>query len=113
MLRRTQNSKSTGKDNKICFKDIEINLETYGVSVGNEIVTLSKHEFDILKLLMEYPNKVFTKNNLYETVWDNEFIGDDNTINVYISRIRSKLIKVNPNEEYIQTVWGIGFKMKT
>lgn len=52
---------------------------------------------------------MFTKLNLYQYVWNDEFLGDDNTINVYISNIRSKLAKANPSEEYIQTVWGIDF----
>ena len=62
---------------------------------------------------MSNPNKVFTKNNIYESVWNEEFVGEDNAVNVHISNIRQKLAKVNSNESYIQTVWGIGFKMQT
>ena len=69
-------------------------------------------EFLILKLLMENPGKVFTKNNIYESVWTEEYLGEDNAVNVHISNIRQKLAKVNKEETYIQTVWGIGFKMK-
>ncbi len=112
LLRRARNSETAQGEHKLRFKDIEMDQETYEVRVGNEPVALSKHEFDILKLLMENPRRVFTKNNIYETVWGDEYIGDDNTINVHISRIRSKLAKVNVAEDYIQTVWGIGFKMK-
>jgi two-component system, OmpR family, response regulator len=112
LLRRAQNSGETKAAHKIGFKDIEIDPETYQVWVGNEVVPLSKHEFEILKLLVENPKRVFTKNNIYETVWGEEFLGDDNTINVHISRIRAKLAKANPHQEYIQTVWGIGFKME-
>ncbi len=111
LLRRTQNSRAPRKNDKIHFKDIEIDLQTHQVRVGQELVILSKHEFEILKLLAENPRRVFTKNNIYETVWGQEFFGDDNTINVHISRIRSKLAQASPDEEYIQTVWGIGFKM--
>ena len=57
------------------------------------------------------PAKVFTKSNIYESVWNEEFLGEDNAVNVHISNIRQKLAKVNPEETYIQTVWGIGFKM--
>ena len=60
---------------------------------------------------MLYPNKVFTKANLYEKIWNDEFLGDDNTVNVHISNLRSKLAKVDPDTEYIRTVWGIGFKI--
>lgn len=113
LLRRTLSSQTAERKTKLCFKDLEIDMETYEVKLQNEAIILSKHEFEILKLLMGNPKRVFTKNNFYETVWGEEFIGDDNTINVYISRIRSKLERINSDEEYIQTVWGIGFKMKT
>ena len=95
----------------IIFKDIVLNLDEYDASINNKAASLSKREFEILKLLMSHPKKVFTKNNLYESVWQDEFMGDDNTINVHISKIRAKLAKLNSGEEYIQTVWGIGFKM--
>jgi len=95
----------------IIFKDIVLNLDEYDASINNKAASLSKREFEILKQLMSHPKKVFTKNNLYESVWQDEFMGDDNTINVHISKIRAKLAKLNPGEEYIQTVWGIGFKM--
>ncbi len=113
LLRRTRTGPVVGENRKIHFKDIEIDLDTFEVRVGHEEVILSKHEFEILKLLAENPKRVFTKSMIYETVWGEEFIGDDNTINVHISRIRAKLARVNPAEAYIQTVWGIGFKMDT
>lgn len=99
------------EDNKLFYKNISIDTETYSVMVGDTSVSLTKREFLILELLMKYPKKVFTKSNLYEHVWNEEFFGDENTINVHISNIRSKLAKANASEEYIQTVWGIGFKM--
>jgi DNA-binding response OmpR family regulator len=99
------------ENNKLSYKDISIDTETYSVQVGGTPVSLTKREFLILELLMKYPKKVFTKSNLYEHVWNDEFFGDENTINVHISNIRLKLAKANPSGEYIQTVWGIGFKM--
>jgi len=95
----------------VTFKDITINLDEFDAFINDKGAGLSKREFEILRLLMSHPKKVFTKNNLYESVWQDEFMGDDNTINVHISKIRSKLAGLNPDEEYIQTVWGIGFKM--
>lgn len=95
----------------LTFKDIMINLETMKVEVAGIEVNLSKREYKILECLMKYPKKVFTKANLYESVWEDSFMGDENTINVHISNIRNKLAKASPNEDYIQTVWGIGFKL--
>jgi len=96
----------------LTFRDLTLDLEQYDAFIDNQPLHLSKREFDILKLLMQYPKKVFTKNNLYESVWKDEFLGDDNTINVHISKLRSKIAKARPDDEYIQTVWGIGFKLK-
>jgi len=93
------------------YKDIALDTDVYDAYVNGTKANLSKREFEILRLMMSHPHKVFTKNNLYESVWGGEFLGDDNTINVHISKLRSKLHTANPDTEYIQTVWGIGFKM--
>lgn len=109
--RYNQTSSFSGANNKLKYKDISIDTDTFTVEVGDAPVSLTKREFLILELLMKYPKKVFTKSNIYENVWNDEFYGDENTINVHISNIRLKLARVNPSVEYIQTVWGIGFKM--
>ena len=96
----------------LCFKDITLDTDYFDAISGSKKAGLSKREFDILHLLMSHPNKVFTKNNLYESVWGGEFLGDDNTVNVHVSKIRAKLNAISPDKEYIQTVWGIGYKMK-
>ena len=62
--------------------------------------------------MVAHPQKVFTKNNLYESVWGEAFFGTENTVNMHISRLRGKLQAVNPSIEYIKTVWGVGFKME-
>lgn len=56
---------------------------------------------------------MFTRANLFEAVWKDEFIGDYNTVNVHISNLRAKISKIDKENEYIQTVWGIGFKLKS
>jgi len=106
---------SANGDNKkstIQYKDIQIEPEEFRVTVAGEEVRLTRREYLILELLMKNPGKVFTKNNIYESVWNEEFFGEDNAVNVHISNIRQKLAKVNADETYIETVWGIGFKMK-
>ena len=82
------------------------------VQVAGEEVSLTKREYLILELMMRHPGKVFTKSNLYQSVWNEEFLGQENAVNVHISNLRQKLAKISPEETYIQTVWGIGFKMK-
>ena len=93
-------------------KDLELCLESFDALAGGNKAGLSKREFEILKLLMSHPKKVFTKNNLYESVWGGDFLGDDNTISVHISNLRNKLQAASPGSDYIQTVWGIGYKMR-
>lgn len=99
-------------DNKINHKNLMLDKESRQVSVKDIEISLTVREFDILELLISNKNKVFTRANLFESVWGNEFLGDDNTVNVHISNLRSKIAKVDKSEEYIQTVWGIGFKLK-
>jgi DNA-binding response OmpR family regulator len=99
-------------DKKILkHKELILNRETIEVSLKGQVIPLTAREYTILELLMSYPSKVFTKANLFEHVWDDKYLGDDNTVNVHLSNLRSKLAKADPEEEYIHTVWGIGFKM--
>jgi DNA-binding response OmpR family regulator len=100
------------QQSELVYKDLLLDLETFDAYIHGCAAGLSKTEFSVLKLLISHPKKVYTKNNLYESVWGGEFMGDDNTINVHISKLRAKLAKMNPEADYIQTVWGIGFKMK-
>lgn len=102
--------RETGK--VLAYKDIRIQQEDFLVLVGGQEVSFTKREYLILELLMSNPRKVFTKANIYASVWKEEFLGEDNAVNVHISNIRQKLAKAHPEETYIQTVWGIGFKMK-
>lgn len=97
---------------KLQYKDIIMEPEEFRITVSGTEVALTRREYLILELLMENPGKVFTKNNIYESVWNEEYLGEDNAVNVHISNIRQKLAKINQEETYIQTVWGIGFKMK-
>lgn len=92
------------------FKNITLYKDSREVRVNDEIVALTAHEFDILMLLMERPDRVFSRQNIYSSVWNGDYYGEDNTVNVHVSNIRAKLAKVDKNE-YIKTVWGIGFKM--
>lgn len=111
-LRRYMIFNNIGEEKKLLsHKNLVLDLENLKVRVNNEEIYLTAREFSILELLMNYPNKVFTKSNLFEHAWREEFFGDDNTVNVHISNIRSKIAKIDGENEYIHTVWGIGFKL--
>lgn len=104
-----QRNEKEGKIYK--FKELTLEEEAREVKVKGEVINLTSHEFEILKVLIENPDKVYSREVLYEKVWDNGYYGEDNSVNVHVSNIRKKFKEVIPNEEYIKTVWGIGFKM--
>lgn len=110
LRRYRQFSASAGTPAILRCGDLELDREAIQVTAGGREVALTAREFEILALLMGSPKKVFTREQLYESVWGGEYFGDDNTVNVHISNLRSKLGKVS-DRDYIKTVWGIGFKM--
>lgn len=103
--------KKSGESRVLTFKNLTLNHDTRQVVVNDTEVTLTVKEFDILELLLRYPKKVFTRENLFTAIWGEDYFGEDNTVNVHISNLRQKLSKADKNTEYIKTVWGIGFKM--
>lgn len=110
-LRRYKQFSVPGDGNRILrLGDLEVDRDGVSVHINGTNVPLTAREFSILTLLMAAPSKVFTRAQIYERVWGEEFFGDDNTVNVHVSNLRSKLAKVS-EKEYIKTVWGIGFKM--
>ena len=98
------------KKQRFVCGDLCLDREEFTVTAEGAPVTLTAREFEILALLMEYPKRVFTREQIYQHVWGEDYFGDDNTVNVHISNLRSKLGKVS-EQEFIKTVWGIGFKM--
>lgn len=94
----------------LTHRALALDQESMSVTVDGQPVSLTAREFRILELLMVHPKKVFTREQLYEQVWNGEYMGDDNTVNVHISNLRAKLNKACKGE-YIKTVWGIGFKL--
>ena len=84
--------------------------EAREAQVCGKMLSLTGHEFDILYLLLQNPAKVYSRESLYEQVWQGGYYGEDNTVNVHVSNLRKKIAAVD-GEEYIKTVWGIGFKM--
>ena len=82
------------------------------VTVDGEPVSLTPIEYEILKLLMEHPDKVFSTRTIYETVWQENPIGSENAVAVHIRHLREK-IEINPSEpRYLKVVWGRGYKME-
>ena len=96
--------------NDLTYNELSVNDESHKVFVNGNEISLTKHEFNLLKLLIMHPEKVYSKRELFELAWDEEYIGEDNTVNVHISNIRKKIREYSDNE-YIKAVWGIGFRI--
>jgi len=111
-LRRSEKLQPISEIENLKHKGLTLELDTKKVFVSGIELKVTSKEFEILRLLLENPQKVFSKANLYESVWGDNFYGDDNAVKMLMSRLRTKLNKVNPTEEYIETLWGIGFRLK-
>lgn len=96
---------------EFAYKDIILKPDLKCVTVKDKELNLTAKEYNILELFMKNQNKVFSKANLYEVIWESEYLGDDKTIKTHISNLRNKLKEINEDEEYIETVWGMGYRL--
>lgn len=93
-------------ESKIAAGSLEILLDSHQVFLGGTEVSLTPREYDILILLASSPNRVFTKEEVFESIWGIDSLGETSTIMVHINRLRAKIDKQFQGEEYIDTVWG-------
>lgn len=105
VLRRTERKNETST--VIHYKDICLNAESYEVSVGETDITLTAREFEILKLFLENQGRVFTRDNLLNSIWGYDFYGDEKIVNTHIKNIRRKL-----GVDYIETIRGVGYRIE-
>ena len=113
VLRRSENeggSDSGDSSNVLSHNGLVLDKEMNSVTFEGTPVKLTAKEMLLLELFLQNPQKTFTKANLYETVWEDTYYYEDNTINVHMSNLRSKLKKAT-GQEFIETVWGIGYKL--
>ena len=102
----------TEKDTEVYrYKKLSLHPDSRKAEIEGQELSLTMHEYDILYLLIKDPEKVYSRENLYEQVWKGGYYGEDHTVNVHISNLRRKIAAADPEDEYIRTVWGIGFKM--
>ena len=115
-LRRT-NQYAAGSSRKqeepatLSCGDIQLNPADFTVRKRGKKIDLTAKEFEILRLLMQNPKKVYTKEQIYSLVWEDAYLGDENAVNVHISRLRNKIEDDARNPEYIITVWGFGYRI--
>ncbi len=103
---------SSTTDNIYQVKNIKINPDSFEVSGNGKTIRLGKKEFQIFHTLLQNPKKIFTKEDLYETVWKAPYLSGDNTLNAQLSNLRKKLAQVDESSEYIETIWGLGVRLK-
>lgn len=103
---------SSTTENIYQVKNIKINPDSFEVSCNGKTIRLGKKEFQILYTLLQNPKKIFTKEDLYETVWEAPYLSGDNTLNAQLSNLRKKLAQVDESSEYIETIWGLGVRLK-
>ncbi len=104
ILRRTDNSKESVGILK--YKNMVLNTENYEVFVDNKKIPLTYREYEILKLFLENQGKVFTRDNILNSIWSYDYYGDDKIVNTHIKNIRKKL-----GYDYIETVRGVGYRI--
>lgn len=113
-LRRSENYSSKSilqNTNTIGYDDITLDLDNFSVTKEGTSIQLTSKEFDILKLFVSSPNRVFTKSQIYSFVWNDDYFGDDNVINVHMRRLREKIEEDPSSPKYIKTLWGIGYRL--
>jgi len=112
-LRRYTNLGSiVTEENVLKSGGLTLNLDTKEVKVDDEIISVTPTEYKIIHLLIKHPGRVFSIQEIYESVWNEDAIGAENTVAVHIRRIREKL-EINPKDpKYLKVVWGIGYKIE-
>ncbi len=109
VLRRSREQEEAS--DVLCHGLLLFDLRNNTVIYDSCEIKLTSKELQLLQLFLKNPKKTFTKANLYESVWDDEYVYEDNTINVHISNLRNKLRKAS-GEDIIETVWGIGYRLR-
>lgn len=94
------------------LKNIQFDADSFEIKNSQETIRLAKKECLILQTLLRHPKKIFTKEELYELVWEDTYLPGDNTLNTHLSNLRKKLSQLDPEQEYIETIWGVGVRLK-
>lgn len=107
-IRRMEGSFSEGN---LVYQGLELDRENFCVRVDQtELPKITRQEFFILELLLKHPKKVFSKEEIFEYAWEEAYMGETKTLDVHISNIRKKIKSVT-SKEYIETIWGIGYRL--
>jgi DNA-binding response OmpR family regulator len=111
VLRRNEPDEH-GPEPPLRIAELEIDTAGRRVLVAGEEVTLTQREFDLLLFLARHPNQVFTRDQLMEQVWRFSFYSDTSTVTVHIRRLRAKVEHEPAQPRHIETVWGVGYRLR-
>ena len=109
IFRRTTMMQKENTQRILTVRSMKINLNNRSVSIGDRDINLTAKEFDLLQLFVSNRGKVFSRENLLETIWKYDYLGDLRTVDVHIRRLREKIEKNPAQPEYIFTKWGVGY----
>ncbi|WP_419885331.1 response regulator transcription factor [Paenibacillus sp. B-A-8] len=104
-------SNSLGTDNKLSFEDLTIDTSKHEVHIDQQKIKLTPREFSILELLARHQGQVLSLEQIYDKVWNEPFLDGGNTVMVHIRNLRDKIEVDSKRPRYIQTVWGVGYKL--
>jgi DNA-binding response OmpR family regulator len=112
MRRMTKTNKEASSDNVLNVGNLEINLDEYTLHISGTKIALTKKEIETMWTLATNPNKVFTRDNLLDSLWGFDYFGDSRTVDSHIKRLRSKLDIIEHPLWTIKTIWGVGYKFE-
>lgn len=103
---------NSGSGEKLTIGNLTINLDEYSLYIGDQKINLTKKEIETMWTLAKYPNKVFTRENLLDSLWGYDYYGDNRTVDSHIKRLRAKINMVEHPGWDIKSVWGVGYKFE-
>ena len=103
---------SENSDTILRINNMTVNLEEYSFAIGDKKVPLTKKEIETMWTLASNPNKVFTRDNLLDSLWGYDYYGDSRTVDSHIKRLRAKIDTVEHPAWSIKTIWGVGYKFE-
>lgn len=112
VFRRLDNQVAQANTRGLVAGDLTLDVETHAVLINGKSIALTAREFGLLGEFVAHPGKVFRRGELLERVWGTQYEGYRHTVNTHINRLRAK-IELDPHDpQYIQTIWGVGYKLK-
>ena len=113
VLRRVpKNSTIVQNDKIIQLSNLQVNMEEYSATINGNKLPLTKKEIETMWMLVQTPNKVFTRDNLLDSLWGFDYFGDSRTVDSHIKRLRAKIEKEEHPDWRIKTIWGVGYKFE-